>query len=188
MSTRGFNSPLGILVVRTLLIPVAIDFYMQFQFPARNSGCSDLECSAAPYPEERVSIPRSEFWLFGRVTVALCSVPVMQVSIPRSEFWLFGHGGAAAARDAPGSFNSPLGILVVRTPVERLNLPVDPQFQFPARNSGCSDESDGSITSDCALGFQFPARNSGCSDVDETRGDSTSGWFQFPARNSGCSD
>jgi len=37
------------------------------------------------------------------------------VSIPRSEFWLFGHTNDWAYLVDPAGFNSPLGILVVRT-------------------------------------------------------------------------
>ena len=37
------------------------------------------------------------------------------VSIPRSEFWLFGLLAGRGVDDAMRGFNSPLGILVVRT-------------------------------------------------------------------------
>jgi len=135
----GFNSPLGILVVRTPILPsfhllcmnVSIprsEFWLfghsrwnglvnrvvLFQFPARNSGCSDRRCCYSARDPRYVSIPRSEFWLFGLHLTALpnrCST----VSIPRSEFWLF---GLSCSTIAPA-------------PVR--------MFQFPARNSGCSD-------------------------------------------------
>jgi len=61
-----------------------------------------------------VSIPRSEFWSFGR---RLPTLPrhLEQVSIPRSEFWSFGRGWRAA------------GVTAVT------------MFQFLGRNSGRSD-------------------------------------------------
>jgi len=92
--------------------------------------------------ERVVSIPRSEFWLFGQGEKELaesqakrfnsplgilvvrtanragkCGFP-RKVSIPRSEFWLFGrqHVFRASLTEHCG-FNSPLGILVVRTRV-----------------------------------------------------------------------
>jgi len=88
---RSFNSPLGILVVRTefmmlnrmgedeVSIPRS-EFWLfgpphrarlavagdLFQFPARNSGCSDATESIPTNSTVGVSIPRSEFWLFGQ--------------------------------------------------------------------------------------------------------------------------
>jgi len=37
------------------------------------------------------------------------------VSIPRSEFWSFGLAGIVSLNSVTGSFNSSVGILVVRT-------------------------------------------------------------------------
>ena len=87
----SFNSPLGILVVRTpSRICTAVDVIL-FQFPARNSGCSDMAGATGHYGHSHVSIPRSEFWLFGQERKNTPLDQRYRVSIPRSEFWLFGH-------------------------------------------------------------------------------------------------
>jgi len=160
-----------------------------FQFPARNSGCSDSASTATVKP------------------------PFLNVSIPRSEFWLFGHTAIYAIGCINGRFNSPLGILVVRTFQIWISWGLRGSFQFPARNSGCSDSMIVCYITRCsqvsiprsefwlfgplpsksrcyrAPGFQFPARNSGCSDlVHFVSVGPIFGLFQFPARNSGCSD
>jgi len=90
--------------------------YDQFQFPARNSGCSDPAPRWEQFIREIfVSIPRSEFWLFGLPAPELMQKTDRAVSIPRSEFWLFGR-------------------------IERITQRIKSgEFQFPARNSGCSD-------------------------------------------------
>ena len=113
----SFNSPLGILFVRTTV--------------AHSCGL----CCAA------VSIPRSEFCLFGLISRPATPLNPVKVSIPRSEFCLFGLHILNLPIDKCLSFNSPLGILFVRTTL----LPGRPGttnlFQFPARNSVCSDSS-----------------------------------------------
>jgi len=86
----GFNSSVGILVVRTnKLLPHAPPESL-FQFLGRNSGRSDVSASGNYSPE---------FWAFqflGRNSGrsdgkrgAFIFVPAL-VSIPRSEFWSFG--------------------------------------------------------------------------------------------------
>ena len=111
-----FNSSVGILVVRTrtsLSIARA-----EFQFLGRNSGRSDGKRATRRTVEISVSIPRSEFWSFGRFTEVIpggsrqfqflgrnsgrsdlmgngMSAASSGVSIPRSEFWSFGHWRAA---------------------------------------------------------------------------------------------
>ena len=63
------------------------------------------------------------------------------------------------------------------------------KFQFPARNSVCSDEMTEIWQTSHDDLFQFPARNSVCSDLGGSgRARQQSGMFQFPARNSVCSD
>jgi len=63
---RGFNSSVGILVVRTILRLLAFVFQAKFQFLGRNSGRSDYAPQRRLVGEPGVSIPRSEFWSFGR--------------------------------------------------------------------------------------------------------------------------
>ena len=62
-----------------------------------------------------VSIPRSEFCLFGLTVLPAIILSFVQVSIPRSEFCLFGQEIPSALTDVVWGFNSPLGILFVRT-------------------------------------------------------------------------
>ena len=185
----GFNSPLGILFVRTCsALPSApgstcvsiprSEFCLfglreklgphtkkwKFQFPARNSVCSDKSSSV---PEMRTS----------------------PVSIPRSEFCLFGQKQHVLERVHADSFNSPLGILFVRTLSLRVQprLP-SPPFQFPARNSVCSDSSGSAPHLVEYDGFNSPLGilfvRTSCPTVART----PAPWFQFPARNSVCSD
>jgi len=111
----GFNSSVGILVVRT----------------------RHLYHGACPSP--KVSIPRSEFWSFGRCFVHLVQgrlclfqflgrnsgrsdlgsynyrIQTRGVSIPRSEFWSFGQRWCVSNASNGKGFNSSVGILVVRT-------------------------------------------------------------------------
>ena len=63
----GFNSSVGILVVRTCPFPVGFLVGLLL-----------------------VSIPRSEFWSFGLPNAPQWSRVLVSVSIPRSEFWSFG--------------------------------------------------------------------------------------------------
>jgi len=88
---------------------------IEFQFLGRNSGRSDMsgEGQIAPLHKSfnssvgilvvrtrgiiqdwrgnrRVSIPRSEFWSFGRQRTSFPAHCFVVVSIPRSEFWSFG--------------------------------------------------------------------------------------------------
>ena len=87
-----------------------------FQFPARNSVCSDIACPPEGVRYIVVSIPRSEFCLFGLPSRANRIYVNRKVSIPRSEFCLFGHETPEPPPpDLPVCFNSPLGILFVRT-------------------------------------------------------------------------
>ena len=188
--------------------------FVKFQFPARNSVCSDFGISLYKIPlVESVSIPRSEFCLFGPGITARRGVYTYPVSIPRSEFCLFGPRNRDIWRPCNSCFNSPLGILFVRTPssartsarkISSFNSPLGilfvrttrrflctamiSMFQFPARNSVCSDATSGTARHHPEQ-FQFPARNSVCSDQTPTaQGHAGMLLFQFPARNSVCSD
>ena len=111
----SFNSSVGILVVRTKFVAVVVS------------------------AEIVVSIPRSEFWSFGRdyQLNTITSSWLFQflgrnsgrsdlldngafegeqvVSIPRSEFWSFGRYDVDVVNVGPYCFNSSVGILVVRT-------------------------------------------------------------------------
>ncbi|GEM_PF-3899712 len=88
-----------------------------FQFLTRNSVCSDsarMRIQASTYSS--VSIPHSEFCLFGPRGVFWASCRRAGVSIPHSEFCLFGQlRGKRIVWAAETSFNSSLGILSVRT-------------------------------------------------------------------------
>jgi len=136
----GFNSSVGILVVRTFTwIRCLILAALRFQFLGRNSGRSDepvfkpryrgntsfnssvgiLVVRTPQYQTRQalaslVSIPRSEFWSFGHHDHAPKN-SVCNVSIPRSEFWSFGQWNKRRLHIAKRGFNSSVGILVVRT-------------------------------------------------------------------------
>ena len=160
----GFNSPLGILFVRT---PAQTSRRVEteaFQFPARNSVCSDAVGGLGIGFGIQVSIPRSEFCLFGPKYIQDFQGYPVDVSIPRSEFCLFGLKLSGPTLVSRMRFNSPLGILFVRTElrdhVRRVNFDVSiPRSEFCLFGPG--DELNEAI--DKVL-FQFPARNSVCSD------------------------
>ncbi len=88
---------------------------LPFQFLGRNSGRSDNPTSAAI-----LSIAR-RFQFLGRNSgrsddpVSYRLDPYKLVSIPRSEFWSFGHTFPLPIIVLFASFNSSVGILVVRT-------------------------------------------------------------------------
>jgi len=64
----------------------------KFQFLGRNSGRSDSWAAGrVVVVDSLVSIPRSEFWSFGRCATLARAVAPPRVSIPRSEFWSFGR-------------------------------------------------------------------------------------------------
>ena len=65
-----------------------------------------------------VSIPRSEFFRFGRLGGSRRACE-LEVSIPRSEFFRFGQGSSPWKNRIWASFNSSIGILSVRT--QKLN-------------------------------------------------------------------
>jgi len=91
---------------------------MMFQFLGRNSGRSDGWAVYIAPTSQNVSIPRSEFWSFGRGRI---DGPLV-------------HN--------PWSFNSSVGILVVRTHIPATYCSFVCEFQFLGRNSGRSDEGD----------------------------------------------
>ena len=208
-----FQFPARNSVCSDALLAYAATMRRVFQFPARNSVCSDLCVSLLACGSPLVSIPRSEFCLFGRDTCRalqrfvifvsiprsefclfgrVCGLPDLfrytHVSIPRSEFCLFGQFTTTGGDTMTQGFNSPLGILFVRTRPHhcgsgllrsvsiprsefclfgqfnaRTLLAADYLFQFPARNSVCSDRRSGLVRCPPEQ-FQFPARNSVCSD------------------------
>jgi len=96
---------------------------IKFQFLGRNSGRSDAAPHPANLPVVHVSIPRSEFWSFGLVRCLTIAREVRGVSIPRSEFWSFGHDTRTSPSPVSISFNSSVGILVVRTHAVRVFAP-----------------------------------------------------------------
>jgi len=87
----------------------------RFQFLGRNSGRSDLSASVT-YGRQ---IPKFQFLgrNSGRSDYLLRELhgPAAVVSIPRSEFWSFGPRGRGHICPPRPSFNSSVGILVVRT-------------------------------------------------------------------------
>jgi len=136
----------------------------QFQFPARNSGCSD-KVSVSGGEKWRisfnsslgilsvrtnqgastfisgigVSIPHSEFCLFGHAPRRYNNKIAIIVSIPHSEFCLFGPLSSMLSKATLSSFNSSLGILSVRTNIKVCAGQSVQLFQFLTRNSVCSD-------------------------------------------------
>jgi len=135
-----FNSPFGILFVRTKCVPPDARTLNWFQFPIRNSVRSDEGLIFYHPVSHPVSIPHSEFCSFGRGQARGVSQKYPGVSIPHSEFCSFGLISTKRIRrklwsfqfpirnsvrsdDAVRfwlawlrlSFNSPFGILFVRT-------------------------------------------------------------------------
>ena len=152
----------------------------EFQFLGRNSGRSDY----GNILNERLAIWEFQFLgrNSGRSDPRAAVSAHAEVSIPRSEFWSFGQYTGKHPRDQ-ASFNSSVGILVVRTFEEARGW-----FQFLGRNSGRSDY-PANRSNEIAM-FQFLGRNSGRSDMQDCLLATTSGsaWFQFLGRNSGRSD
>ena len=215
MQLSRFNSPFGILFVRTpgngfddkakrlfqfpIRNSVRSDVVQQqlpvdqllFQFPIRNSVRSDIFAGRGNVVVRNVSIPHSEFCSFGLQSPA-CSVEAKsQVSIPHSEFCSFGRLCCAWTNTAIhiARFNSPFGILFVRTGANSaIAIGVSP-FQFPIRNSVRSDSSPAKASIVAEVKFQFPIRNSVRSDLKDGQSiDEALRSFQFPIRNSVRSD
>jgi len=112
----SFNSPFGILFVRTQqCLQRQAARRNRFQFPIRNSVRSDADSKAAQYYALAVSIPHSEFCSFGLARLREQIAHDALVSIPHSEFCSFGRRGDRRQRPSSRRFNSPFGILFVRT-------------------------------------------------------------------------
>jgi len=162
----GFNSSVGILVVRTLYLKFVDKELASVSIPRSEFWSFGLKRIGDAPHDAPVSIPRSEFWSFGRakgerdgletsvfqflgrnsgrsdpmlVSVTLPFQP--KVSIPRSEFWSFGQ-----ARLERG----PIVVQLVSIPRSEFW-----SFGRPRRDRQCRAS---------AL-FQFLGRNSGRSDV-----------------------
>ena len=141
-----------------------------------------------------VSIPHSEFCLFGQDCCHPLHLLVRNVSIPHSEFCLFGHDVATSPLANYGQVSIPHSEFCLFGPLETgvtecghcaVSIPHSefclfgqqlqaqfvqpaPTFQFLTRNSVCSDI----ITTYRHGGkyeFQFLTRNSVCSDIDRRR-------------------
>jgi len=189
--------------------------HSEFQFPVRNSGCSDLSMIVSACVIVVFQFPVRNSGCSDRLSWAKrdrCRVRVFQFPVRNSgcsDIRLF-----LSLIQLRLCFNSLFGILAVQTSF----LPVIPalnfRFQFPVRNSGCSDAFGPFYGLAVCLSFQFPVRNSGCSDAKskapprrwilcsfnslfgilavQTAPPSPyepySPEFQFPVRNSGCSD
>jgi len=179
-SVPGFNSLFGILAVQTTPRPLSLygperSFNSLFgilavQTQARggtkrcykrcfNSLFGILAVQTLPLVTRQrhvtlVSIPCSEFWLFRRDGGGTVYIGVREVSIPCSEFWLFRRHRHLAAVPASTGFNSLFGILAVQTtrrPGPATSQPI--LFQFPVRNSGCSDVGKGRYNGPSAGSF-----------------------------------
>ena len=83
-----FNPSVGILGVQASADEVLISGPAGFQSLGRDSGCSSSWMALCPAHDDRVSIPRSGFWVFKRANIAGTSTAT-PVSIPRSGFWVF---------------------------------------------------------------------------------------------------
>ena len=141
----GFNSPLGILVVRT----------------ARGSSA----CAARIW----VSIPRSEFWLFGRQVAVSSHALNSGFNSPLGILVVRTYAFARSPRLGRRCFNSPLGILVVRTSSLAAQMPVSlNRFNSPLGILVVRTFDSGNDSRIVTV-FQFPARNSGCSDLSFDR-------------------
>ena len=160
-----------------------------------------------------VSIPRSEFWSFGPALWLLGSdsvsrfqflgrnsgrsdrVPAEALILPSAVFQFLGRNSGRSdmnmlfmCKAQLRSFNSSVGILVVRTRMMYPAFHWGCRFQFLGRNSGRSDLIPLGAPS-TNVRFQFLGRNSGRSDKVRFWVDSR--WlkmFQFLGRNSGRSD
>ena len=113
--SQSFNSPFGILFVRTMRGLVMLGQVRRFQFPIRNSVRSDVPSrnAAARHPR-------------------LFQFPIR--NSVRSD-WI----SISQIREDSQSFNSPFGILFVRTMRGLVMLGQVRRFQFPIRNSVRSD-------------------------------------------------
>jgi len=130
-------------------------------------GILAVQTIAAGYRELEKASFNSLFGILAVQTQKFCGddIPVVNdVSIPCSEFWLF--------RPVPGD------ILVGD----------DVVFQFPVRNSGCSDMGGQSPTRRPRPGFNSLFGILAVQTSSPTAWLAPTGWFQFPVRNSGCSD
>ena len=139
--------------------------YAEFQFPIRNSVRSDSLHRRGPAVSKSVSIPHSEFCSFGHFESIPVSRPKPQFQFPirnsvRSDPQ---RQHNLAGRD--GCFNSPFGILFVRTRIAMAdNQTIAARFNSPfgilfVRTM----ESRAGGYRQCRL-FQFPIRNSVRSD------------------------
>jgi len=112
---EGFNSSVGILVVRTGV--------------RRRVSGGDLQ----------VSIPRSEFWSFGPAQFFATASPIFSFQFLGRNSGRSDLLGLAHLVRADTRFNSSVGILVVRTLARRRARSRKWAFQFLGRNSGRSD-------------------------------------------------
>jgi len=104
-----FNSPFGILFVRTYLTDLCQCHKMSmFQFPIRNSVRSDATIYYMRRAYCAVSIPHSEFCSFGRIEDCRVSRRAFNVSIPHSEFCSFGPDIEQSAYEEFFAFQFPI--------------------------------------------------------------------------------
>jgi len=186
-SLSSFNSPFGILFVRTsvlfrqiaLELPVSIPHsefcsfglhggrlrpagYARFQFPIRNSVRSDIRVTLDEIMRKLVSIPHSEFCSFGPPTpfLLLSLIDAFQFPIRNSVRSDLSRRLACSVR-CP-CFNSPFGILFVRTrqsptPVHgsviRFNSPFGILFVRTGGRCGCWLPSSASFNSPFGILF-----------------------------------
>ena len=161
----SFNSSIGILSVRTICDTAAIAADFQFQFLDRNSFGSDAPEASRASSKSAVSIPRSEFFRFGRQRLPLTLNTQRQFQfLDRNSFGSDFHPGHRAVNTTQ-SFNSSIGILSVRTNTAAPRRPPDPTFQFLDRNSFGSDAPTPEDPIQSRPPFQFLDRNSFGSDM-----------------------
>jgi len=149
----GFNSPFGILFVRTWQWPWLLSANRSFQFPIRNSVRSDMRVGAAntvmctfQFPIRNSVRSDSNLSLSHILSIECFNSPfgilfVRTLLIPLRVLMSF-------------SFNSPFGILFVRTAgYGRWGMLNDYPFQFPIRNSVRSDfiTLTGTVTKDLSV-------------------------------------
>ena len=161
-----FNSPFGILFVRTCWRCWENDASSLVSIPHSEFCSFGLPAPPVSMPViTRVSIPHSEFCSFGPYGKKSVINNFGDVSIPHSEFCSFGRKRAVSGMFTLCSFNSPFGILFVRTSSYSIRLfSKPPTFQFPIRNSVRSDSPVEKFIAAASAPFQFPIRNSVRSD------------------------
>ena len=160
----SFNSPFGILFVRTSSIGIIARSLMRVSIP-HSEFCSfgHVRGFKKHLVEGTVSIPHSEFCSFGRKQDVPENCGQLRFQFPIRNSVRSDTNAYAAGNVATWGFNSPFGILFVRTTRRGGSRTENEPFQFPIRNSVRSDARTLRWQNGMRM-FQFPIRNSVRSD------------------------